>query len=112
LLLDTFKGIKDPVRKLLLSDFIPQMLLGVELGRASRKREQPNILRDYQVLPSVGACSINYHYDEVMRVTLTNLFEEFAHALSIHLRADLPIKVSFTRAHGSVGVHKLSLVSV
>src|SRR5882724_6750264 len=58
------------------------------------------------------AGSIYYHYDEVTRVTLTNLLEEFTHAWSIHLRTDLPIKVSFARADGSVGVDKLSLVSI
>src|SRR6267378_5905970 len=70
------------------------------------------MLRYNQILPTVRACSIHNHHDEVVRMALPHLLEEFAHAPSIHLRTDLPIKVAFARADSSVGVDKLSLVSV
>ena len=104
LLDDRIQVVEHPVGKFFLSQFVPDMLLGIQLGRVGRQHQQADVLRDDQIFGLVRTGPVQDHHDEIGRVCLADLGEELAHSHGVHLAAQPPIQLSFERAHRAIDI--------
>src|SRR5262245_58404749 len=56
--------------------------------------------------------SIDYHDDEITRISQSHLVMKFTHELSSHFMTHHPIKVPLPGTHSSIGIDKFPLIAV
>ena len=100
------------VGELLLTQFVPHMLLRVQLGRVGRRGQQADVLWHHQIPGPVRTGAVHDHDHEVVGVGAADLVEELAHAQGVHLAADHPIEVALQRADRAVDIHELALIAI
>lgn len=101
-----------PIGKLLLPEFIPDVLLGIEVGGKRRQAHELYITRERDVFGSIRAYPIQDHDDQFPRMRGADLGEQLVHALCVHVLADYPIQFTFPRANRSIDIGELPFIGV
>ncbi len=109
---DAGEVVEDAVREFLLPQFVPEVLLRVELGRVGGQAQQPDVGGHCKILGHVRACAVHHHDDEVAPMGDADLRQELTHAVGVHLGRDHPVELSLDRADGAVDIDELALVAV
>src|SRR5260221_14217169 len=70
---------KDPVMKILLPQFFPQMLNWIDLRTIGRLLDQTNVRRNNQLFGAMPACLIDLHHNEILCEGLAHMREKEIH---------------------------------
>ncbi len=68
-----------PVGEFLLAQLVPEMFLGINLGRIGRQAVAADVFRDQQGLGHAGAGYVDNHDDEFVGVSGAHLTQKMAH---------------------------------
>ena len=87
-----------PVGEFLLAQLVPEMFLGINLGRIGRQAVAADGFRDQQGLGQAGTGYVNNHDDEFVGVSGAHLTQKMAHHSE---RLSSPTRLSTVRVEAS-----------
>src|SRR3972149_9854978 len=88
------------------------MLLGVQLRGISGQTQQANVFGYHQSLGPMRTGPVDDHYDKLPGMGERDLRQVLSHTFGIHHRTDSPVHLPLNRAHRTVDIDKLTLVTV
>ena len=104
--------VEHPIGEFLLPQFIPDMLLRIELGGVSGQRYQANVLGHRQVFGLMRASPVDDHHDEFVGMGVAHLPQKLTHAHGVHLTTDHPVELALQRTDRTVDIHELAFIAV
>jgi hypothetical protein len=99
---------EDPVVKVLLAEFFPPMLNGVDLWTVGWLENQANMGGNDQFARAMPPGLIDLHDDEIVRERLADRFEKEIHHGSVGAREDQGRKLAKRRSHCREDIHRLA----
>ena len=96
----------------LLAQLVPEIFLGIELGRIGRQAVAADVFWDQQGLGHEGTGSHDDHDDEVVGVSDAPLRQKMAHQCGVHFPSDHSVQLAFQRADRAVNRGEFAFVAV
>ena len=106
-ILHGFHAAEQPVPKELLSQFVPDLLLRVELRRIGRQKAQFHVFGHPQCLGCVPPSPVHEHQDMLFRMPPTHFAQKAGHGSGVGVRQDQAVMHAVSGADGTKDVRVL-----
>ncbi len=101
---ESLNALEDAIVEMLLTQFVPEVFLGIEFGRVRRKKQQAKVIGQAQIVAPVPPGTIEYHHDVVVGVAAGDFVEEDLHATGVDMRQHQTVEAAILRTYRAIGV--------
>ena len=104
MIFESIDALEDSVMEVLFTQLVPDVFLGIELGRVRRKKRQAKVVGQVEVVALVPASAIEHHQDVVVGVASGDFVEEELHAVGVDMGQHQAVEATVLWTHGTIGV--------
>ena len=102
MIFESIDALGDAVVKVLFTQLVPGVLLGIERGRLRGRNIRGRLWGQTGGVALVPAGAIEHHHDGVVGVATGDFVEEDLHALGVDLWQHQAVEATVLRAHGTI----------